>query len=80
MTRHRRRRAVLLGACLAVALAAAACSGGDDGASSDSTVDPRRANCITVDTAVSSEKIDLLTDLATRFNDSDQATVDGECI
>jgi Ca-activated chloride channel family protein len=80
VTRHRRRRGVLVGACLTVALAATACSGGDEGASSDSTVDPRRANCTTVDTAVSSEKIDLLTDLATRFNDSDEATVDGKCV
>ena len=34
----------------------------------------------TVDTAVSSEKIDLLTDLAERFNDSEAARVDGECV
>jgi Ca-activated chloride channel homolog len=36
--------------------------------------------CITVDMEVSPEKVDLLTDLAKRFNDSDRADVDGECI
>ncbi len=58
---------------------AGACGGGDD-SSSATTVDPRRDECITVDTAVSSEKVELLTDLAESFNSSDQATVDGECI
>jgi Ca-activated chloride channel homolog len=38
------------------------------------------ADCITVDMDVSPEKVDLLTDLAKRFNDSDRANVDGECI
>ena len=38
------------------------------------------ADCITVDMEVSPEKIDLLTDLGKRFNDSDRANVDGECI
>jgi Ca-activated chloride channel homolog len=38
------------------------------------------ADCITVDMEVSPEKVDLLTDLAKRFNDSDRANVDGECI
>jgi Ca-activated chloride channel family protein len=37
-------------------------------------------DCITVDMAVSSEKIDLLTDLAGVFNRSDEAEVDGRCI
>src|SRR5919106_1861989 len=37
-------------------------------------------DCITVDMAVSSEKIDLLTDLASEFNGSDRASVDGRCI
>jgi Ca-activated chloride channel family protein len=68
--------AVLVG-CAALA---ASCSGGSDQDSTATTVDPRRGDCITVDTAVSSEKIDLLTDLAERFNDSDQARVDGECV
>ena len=41
---------------------------------------PRRPVCIAVDMAVSPEKVDLLTDLAKRFNDSDRANVDDECI
>lgn len=73
-------RTALVGAVLCGALLVAACSGGGDEEATDSTVDPRREDCITVDTAVSSEKIDLLTDLAERFNESDQATLDGECI
>jgi Ca-activated chloride channel homolog len=36
--------------------------------------------CIGVDMEVSPEKVDLLTDLAKRFNDSDRANVDDECI
>lgn len=76
MRRTRSVVAVLVG-CAALA---ASCSGGSDQDSTATTVDPRRGDCITVDTAVSSEKIDLLTDLAERFNDSDQARVDGECV
>jgi Ca-activated chloride channel homolog len=38
------------------------------------------ADCITVDMASSPEKIDLLTDLAKRFNDSDRASVGDQCI
>jgi Ca-activated chloride channel family protein len=37
-------------------------------------------DCITVDMAVSPEKIDLLTDLAGEFNNSDAAEVDGQCV
>ncbi len=40
----------------------------------------RAADCITVDMEVSPEKVDLLTDLAKRFNDSDRANLNGECI
>jgi Ca-activated chloride channel homolog len=36
--------------------------------------------CIVVDMEVSPEKVDLLTSLAKRFNDSDRASLDGECI
>jgi Ca-activated chloride channel homolog len=36
--------------------------------------------CIVVDMQVSPEKVDLLTSLAERFNDSDRASLDGECI
>jgi Ca-activated chloride channel homolog len=38
------------------------------------------ADCITVDMEVSPEKVDLLTDLAKRFNDSDRANLAGQCI
>lgn len=76
---HRRRALRLVAPVLALAAITSACSGGEQGAST-STVDQRRNDCITVDTAVSSEKIDLLTDLAERFNESDEATLDGECI
>ncbi len=37
-------------------------------------------DCITVDMAVSSEKIDLMRDLAEEFNGSDAAAVDGQCV
>ena len=74
------RVTVRLGAALAVlAIVAGACSSGDDSSSPDNTSDPRRGECITVDAAVSSEKIQLLGDLAESFNDSG-ATVDGKCI
>ena len=68
--------AVVVGA----ALLAAACSGGDGDDESGDGTDPRRGDCITVDVAVSSEKIDLLGDLADRFNHSSDAELDGECI
>jgi Ca-activated chloride channel family protein len=64
---------------LIVALAAAACSVGTDGGDDGSGLeDP--GDCIAVDMAVSPEKLDLLTDLANTFNDSDRAEVDGDCI
>jgi Ca-activated chloride channel family protein len=64
---------------LLITLAAAACSvDGDSDGGGSSLEDP--GDCIAVDTAVSPEKLDLLTDLANTFNDSDEAEVDGECI
>jgi Ca-activated chloride channel family protein len=80
--RSRRRPAQLAtGVLLASTLLAAACSGGgDDEGAQGGGADPRRDDCVTVDVAVSSEKIDLLGDLADDFNDSDQAEVDGECV
>jgi Ca-activated chloride channel family protein len=53
--------------------------GGSDG-SGDGGDFPVDTDCITVDMAVSSEKITLLTELAQEFNDSDQASVDGTCV
>jgi Ca-activated chloride channel family protein len=61
------------------ALLAAACAG-DDGGTLDPdgpSADP--GDCIVVDTAVSSEKITLLTELAEDFNDT-EAEVDGRCV
>jgi Ca-activated chloride channel family protein len=65
---------------LLIGLAAAACSSGDDGAGGNGSGLADPGDCIAVDAAVSPEKLDLLTDLANTFNDSDQAEVDGECI
>ena len=77
MNRRRTRRAVaLVAAVVAVALAATACSSGTDSSQGTST---RRSECIPVDVAVSSEKIQLLGELATSFNASG-AAADGTCI
>jgi Ca-activated chloride channel homolog len=64
------RRATSLGALVAV-LAAAGIHASPAAAQSD---------CIVVDMEVSPEKVDLLTALAKRFNGSDRASVDDECI
>ena len=79
----RRIAAVVLGVALAVG--AVACSSGGDENSSDTVAedgllgeDP--GDCIVVDMAVSPEKIDLMTDLARTFNDSDDAQLGDECI
>lgn len=74
-----RRGAVFAAILVAVAVLAAACSGGTDDEEGGGG-QPRRTDCILVNAAVSSEKIDLLTDLATTFNESDLADVDGKCI
>ena len=59
-----------------------ACSG-DDTSDSEAGADAQRAgsgDCVVVDMAVSPEKIELLTDLAGTFNQSDRADVDGQCV
>lgn len=56
-----------------IVLAAAACSGGGQRASDDP------GNCTVIDTAVSPEKIELLTDLAKSFNGSSAAQISGGC-
>ena len=72
------RATVLTVVALTVSVLAAACSGGTgDGTASGGA--ERRTECIPVDVAVSSEKIQLLGDLARSFNESG-ATVDGTCI
>ena len=70
-------RGIRIALLLAVALAACTASSDNDGAGGD-LEDP--GNCIPVDMAVSPEKLDLLTDLANTFNDSDRAEIDGDCI
>lgn len=83
-TSRRRSTPMVVAALLACAMVAGACGGGDGGdaggSGDGSQDDPRRDSCVTVDVAVSSEKIDLLGDLADDFNDSDRADVGGECV
>jgi Ca-activated chloride channel homolog len=72
----------LLGLWLAAVLLLAGCDavggGGDEASGGDGDLgDP--GDCVTVDMAVSSEKIDLLTDLAQAFNGSEDARVEGGC-
>lgn len=75
-------RGRLAGALLAALALLGACSldgdgSGEDDASSDFG-DP--GDCSVVDMAVSSEKIELVEDLARSFNESDEAEVDGTCV
>lgn len=72
-----RRVALTIGAFVATAAVIGACAKTKDSANGS---DPRRVDCTTVDVAVSPEKIDLLSDLADTFNDSDRASVDGKCV
>ncbi len=78
MTNRLRIRPTAAGAVLVVTMAvlAAACSGSDSQAGGG---DDDRSECIQVDAAVSSEKIQLLGDLADDFNASG-AEVDGTCV
>ena len=91
-TRPRRstRSLALAIALLVLAMLASACipdvGGGGDGddaaqttGGGDDLIEGDPGDCITVDMAVSSEKIDLMVDLAQEFNDSG-AEVDGRCI
>jgi Ca-activated chloride channel homolog len=70
------------GATLVAAVAVTACagSGDDDSADSDDLSDADPGDCITVDMAVSSEKIALLTELAEEFNDSEDADIEEGCV
>jgi Ca-activated chloride channel homolog len=68
---------------VALALSVAACGGGGGDTGDDAGgigIDGDPGDCITVDMAVSSEKIALLTQLANRFNESPEAELNGECI
>ncbi|MGH9176926.1 MAG: extracellular solute-binding protein [Acidimicrobiales bacterium] len=71
-------------AVLVVAVLAQTCSrgGGDDGdggGTAGGGLADVPSGCTAVDAAVSPEKFDLLTRLASSFNDSDQARADGRC-
>lgn len=75
----------LVVAALVLSLLAVACSPSDSALGGDPASEEAGAlgdpgDCITVDMAVSSEKIDLLTALAGEFNGSDAADLDGRCI
>jgi Ca-activated chloride channel homolog len=73
------RRMILVSLAALVATACVSLGGDDEGAGGDvgfSNPD----NCVVVDMAVSPEKIDLLTDLAAQFNESDEAEVNGRCV
>ena len=74
------RRIPAVAAAVALALAACGGGGGDGAEPGGIGVDGDPGDCITVDMAVSSEKIALLTDLANSFNASDEAELDGQCI
>lgn len=79
------RRLGAAGLCLLLAAGAVACSSSDDSAtpdtvSADGLLGEDPGDCIVVDMAVSPEKIDLMTDLARTFNESDDATLGDDCI
>jgi Ca-activated chloride channel family protein len=70
-------------AAVVAAISVSACAGSDDnsgGSDSDDLSDADPGDCITVDMAVSSEKIALLTELAEEFNQSDDAELDEGCV
>jgi len=74
--------AILLAGVLLVACVEVSDDGDDDaspGGGSGGNVDEDPGDCVVVDMAVSSEKIQLLTELARDFNDSDLAEVGDEC-
>lgn len=68
-------RSAAIGVVLALALLGAACSGSEEGSGTST----RRSECIPVDVTASSEKIQLLGELAESFNDSG-ASVEGTCV
>ena len=84
----RSRPFAVLVALLLLALLATACvevsNDGDDDASpgdgSDGNAGEDPGDCVVVDMSVSSEKIQLLTELAGDFNDSERAEVGDECV
>ena len=75
----KRPTARILGSLLAFGLVAA-CAGETDDEGIDGNVEADPGDCVVVDLAVSSEKIQLLTELAGDFNGSDQARVGDDCV
>jgi len=73
------RTRVLVALVVAVVLLRACALGGDDDGGDDDLGLGEPGDCVVVDMAISSEKIDLLRDLAGTFNDGD-AEVDGRCV
>jgi Ca-activated chloride channel family protein len=74
-------RRLWLAPLVVLAILATACFPGGDDEPDDPTgglEDP--GDCVVVDMAVSSEKADLMRDLAGTFNASDAAEVEGECV
>ena len=68
-------------AVVVAAVAVSACAGSDDdSADSDDLSDADPGDCITVDMAVSSEKIALLSELAEEFNQRDDSELDAGCV
>lgn len=67
---QRRRRYAVAAIAVAAALTASGCTAGRNALS-------RRNNCTQVDVAVSPEKLALLTELASEFNEDD---IDGKCV
>ncbi len=79
----KRLTAIVLCALLAAGVVACSSSGEDattDTVSADGLLGADTGDCLVVDMAVSPEKIDLMTDLARTFNDSDQAQLGDKCI
>ncbi|MCB1284855.1 MAG: extracellular solute-binding protein [Microthrixaceae bacterium] len=79
-SRYHGRSAVLM-AIAATTLLLAGCFGDDgDGSMSSGSDLEDPGDCVAVDVAVSSEKIDLLKDLASTFNRQKNTVADGTCI
>ena len=72
-------RAIILGLVLALAAGACSTGGGSGGGPGGSGTQSVPKGCAAIDMAVSPEKVELLTDLARTFNDSDESKPGGRC-
>src|SRR6185436_10147434 len=75
----RRGRWLMVGLVLVLSVTACIDNSTDQNAT-NGNIDEDPGDCVVVDMAVSSEKIELLTDLAKQFNGSDGAKVGDECV